>query len=75
MAWSERRGVIIGSVASSSLVGSTWTSSAASWTPEARAMEEASPLGLFEVLVLGSTLFVWVYHYLKSGSYSGNDMN
>ena len=71
MVQSERGGVTIGLVVSSSPPGSivavrsTWTSLITRWSPDVGAVVEALPLGLFKVPVLGLALFVWVCHYLR----------
>ena len=71
MARSEREGVTVGSTSSvppkgsTITVGSTKVSLAASIVPEAGAVVKASPRDLFDVLVLGSALFICVCRYLR----------
>ena len=70
MARSKRGGATIGSAVSSvagstTTVGSTTISSVAGWSPKVGAIVETSPLGLFEVSVLGLALFIWACHCLR----------
>ena len=77
MAQSERRGAIVGSTSSTPLegstaaVGSTKVSSTAGKALEARAVVKASPRDLFDVPMLGSTLFICACRYLRKVAHRG----